>query len=163
MWQGWPQEGNWRSPPYRRTVGSHPLRPNCWRSPLVGASRATTPCGRIAGSRPLRPDREWQPLVGWPQPVVPAGGCYPYGWLPLADCCPCGRPPITGGLAVAGRPLQVAWPQPVAPLRGGLGCSRSPPCRWTGHALLPLLLIAFTVKTQQECVERFYAIQSHHK
>ncbi|RZS22341.1 hypothetical protein BHM03_00055109, partial [Ensete ventricosum] len=31
-----------------------------------------------------------------------------------------------------------------------------------GHALLSLFLVAFAAKTQQERVEQFYVIQSHH-
>ncbi|RWW36267.1 hypothetical protein BHE74_00058716 [Ensete ventricosum] len=31
-----------------------------------------------------------------------------------------------GALATADRPMQGAWPQPTAPLQGGLGCSRPP-------------------------------------
>ncbi|RRT70730.1 hypothetical protein B296_00013885, partial [Ensete ventricosum] len=80
----------------------------------------------------------------------------------------CSRPPSGGcpcGLAVGN----------VAPLRAGLGCSRSPlclgplaaagrPCKGAGrgHARLPLARASFVAKTQQECVERFYAIQSHY-
>ncbi|RRT33044.1 hypothetical protein B296_00043810 [Ensete ventricosum] len=70
--------------------------------------------------------------------------------------------PLQAVAPVGGRPLQGAWPQPTAPLQGGLGCSRPPPCRWLGYALLSLLLVAFAAKPQQERVEQFYTIQSHH-
>ncbi|RZS23722.1 hypothetical protein BHM03_00056693, partial [Ensete ventricosum] len=63
---------------------------------------------------------------------------------------PCGqrrchywRPPLTGtsragcsrlcpratAAPTGGRPLQGAWPQPVAPVQWGLGYSRPPPCK----------------------------------
>ncbi|RWV82045.1 hypothetical protein GW17_00056486 [Ensete ventricosum] len=68
-------------------------------------------------------------------------------------------------------PLRVAWLQPTGPcsrpgrgwlaLHGGWLWVAGPP--WgVGHGWPPLLLAAFVAKTQQERVERFYAIQSHH-
>ncbi|RWV81994.1 hypothetical protein GW17_00056542, partial [Ensete ventricosum] len=104
----------------------------------TGGPLAAAPCGRIAGSRPLRPGRGRQPLTD----VAPSGlvvgtaGRACGRMLPLRVVAPCGLLPLRG-----------AWPQPAAPLQGGLGCSRPPPCMWSGHALLPFLLIAFAVKT----------------
>ncbi|RWV80427.1 hypothetical protein GW17_00058304 [Ensete ventricosum] len=65
-------------------------------------------------------------------------------------------------LAAAGRAHRRLLPLWMAVPCRGSGRSRHPPCRWSGHALLPLLLIAFAAKTQQEYVEQFCAIQSHH-
>ncbi|RWV81205.1 hypothetical protein GW17_00057398 [Ensete ventricosum] len=59
----------------------------------------------------------------------------------LRGCCHCGWPLSVAPLQVAGRPCK--------------GAGR-------GHARLPLVRASFTAKMQQERVERFYAIQSHH-
>ncbi|RZS20573.1 hypothetical protein BHM03_00053106 [Ensete ventricosum] len=40
------------------------------------------------------------------------------GWLPLTGCCPCGRPPLAGGLAAVGRSLQVTRLSLAAPTGG---------------------------------------------
>ncbi|RWV86505.1 hypothetical protein GW17_00051596 [Ensete ventricosum] len=56
------------------------------------------------------------------------------------------------------------WLQPVAPLARGLGCGIVVGGRYymgAGRGRPPLLA-AFAVKTQEERVERFYMIQSHH-
>ncbi|RZS17676.1 hypothetical protein BHM03_00049849, partial [Ensete ventricosum] len=75
--------GCWRSPPYRRTVGSRPLQPgNSWSCPRAAAA--------------------------------PAGGC------PL-KAAPCRLLPL----------------QATAPLQGGLGCSRPPPCREIVYPCIP--------------------------
>ncbi|RWV80465.1 hypothetical protein GW17_00058266, partial [Ensete ventricosum] len=52
------------------------------------------------------------------------------------------------------------WLQPAAPLQGlghGLAVGGRP-CMGAGRGWSPLLLTAFAAKTQQERVERFYAI-----
>ncbi|RWW15301.1 hypothetical protein GW17_00020869 [Ensete ventricosum] len=120
----------------------------CWRpllraTALVGGSpdRGAAPYGLAAGSHHLRPGR-------WPQPVVPTG------LLSLRVAAPCRGPGgsqslfCRGALAVVGHPLQVV----------------GRPCKGAGHghARLPLTRASFAAKTQQERVERFYAIQSHH-
>ncbi|RZS16462.1 hypothetical protein BHM03_00048452 [Ensete ventricosum] len=69
----------------------------------------------------------------------------------------------------------MGWPQPVVPvgaaptgdcpLRVGPGCSLAVGgrhCMGAGCGWPPLLLAAFTTKTQQERVERLYVIQSYH-
>ncbi|RWV84305.1 hypothetical protein GW17_00053991, partial [Ensete ventricosum] len=116
---------------------------------LAGTLRAAAPCDLAGGGRPLRASRWCSPLVGAPRVAAPCGlaaAGHARGWLlPLRVAAPCGLLP----------------PRATAPLQGGLGCCRPPPCRWPGHALLSLL-VAFAVKTQQERVERFYVIQYHH-
>ncbi|RRT51185.1 hypothetical protein B296_00044860 [Ensete ventricosum] len=50
-------------------------------------------------------------------------------------------------------------------LRAGLGrdlATGGRPCMGVGCGWLPLLLAIFTMKMQEERVERFYAIKSHH-
>ncbi|RWV97400.1 hypothetical protein GW17_00039811 [Ensete ventricosum] len=102
----------------------------------------------------------------------------------------CGRQPpcqgaatlATGAAAPAGGragrsrscPRATATPVGDRPLQGGLGCSPPPlagglaaadrPCKGAGHGLarLSLARASFATKTQQEHVERFYTIQSHH-
>ncbi|RZS23259.1 hypothetical protein BHM03_00056159 [Ensete ventricosum] len=81
------------------------------------------------------------------QVAVPAGD---------ASACrrpPCGLLPLAGA---AGLPFGLALAAANRPLGGGLG---------RGLAMggwPPLLLAAFAAKTQQERIEQFYAIQSHH-
>ncbi|RWW12999.1 hypothetical protein GW17_00023311 [Ensete ventricosum] len=81
----------------------------------------------------------------WLSPLYElATGAAPMAW-PLASVAPYGLAALAAydcpcrGLAVAGRPCR------------GLGYGRPPP-----------FLATFAVKMQQERVERFYAIQSHH-
>ncbi|RWV81803.1 hypothetical protein GW17_00056745, partial [Ensete ventricosum] len=129
------------------------------------------PCSLVTGK---------QPLAGWP---LAAGGASAHrqpscccrvcsrppacGLLPMRVAAPCKGPgrsrscPRTAAAPAGGRP-SCTMAMRVAALCRGPGRSRRPPCRWPGHAWLPLLLIAFAAKTQQERVERFYAIQSHH-
>ncbi|RWV83968.1 hypothetical protein GW17_00054361, partial [Ensete ventricosum] len=86
---------------------------------------------------------------------------------------PCRHQPCPRAIAHAGGcPCKGLWSWPAATLAGGLGRNQLPlvvglvvggrPCMGVGNSWPPLLLTAFTVKTQQECVEQFYAIQSHH-
>ncbi|RZR74625.1 hypothetical protein BHM03_00039599 [Ensete ventricosum] len=73
--------------------GSHPcdwLRRPCWRQ---GLPLSVGPCRLAVAGRAL-------------------------GWPPLVCCYPCGRPHLAGGLAVAGRPLQVVKPWLAATARG---------------------------------------------
>ncbi|RRT34191.1 hypothetical protein B296_00032153 [Ensete ventricosum] len=74
--------------------------------------------------------------------------------------------------APCGLPAGVGASHARYPLAGGLGRSWLPlaanlavggrPCMGAGRGWLPLLLAVFATKMQQEHVERFYAIQSHH-
>ncbi|RZS15969.1 hypothetical protein BHM03_00047896 [Ensete ventricosum] len=125
--------------------GGHPCgwhRRPCWRQPLASVTLQAVAA-----------------LAGWPQPTVPAGGCRPrgrcfcpYEWLP----------PLAGA---AGLPFGLALAAASRPLVGGLGrglAMGGRPCMGAGRGWLPLLLVAFAVKMQQECVERFYTILSHH-
>ncbi|RWV96415.1 hypothetical protein GW17_00040876 [Ensete ventricosum] len=62
------------------------------------------------GSRPTKGRPTLRPA---PPPLLAAGLVAvdrARGWLPLDGCCPYRWPPLAGGLAVAGRPLQVAKP-----------------------------------------------------
>ncbi|RWW71190.1 hypothetical protein BHE74_00021081, partial [Ensete ventricosum] len=102
------------------------------------------------------------------QASVPAGGCCPFG-LAVADRarrrCPCRLLPRQAAL-----PLRVAAAPSGAGLPYGLALAAADrgmavggmPFMGAGHGWQPLLLTAFAVKMQQECVERFYAIKSHH-
>ncbi|RWV95313.1 hypothetical protein GW17_00042068 [Ensete ventricosum] len=74
---------------------------------------------------------------------MPAGRYCPCGWSPLA-----GDRPLKGPSRSRPRPLQVV----SRPYRGA----------GRGPARLPPLLAAFAAKMQQECIEQFYAIHSHH-
>ncbi|RWV83824.1 hypothetical protein GW17_00054522 [Ensete ventricosum] len=108
--------------------------------PLLAAAPASgRPCGLATSGSPLRAGCNRLCLRGY----------YTCGWLPLA-----------GGMVAAGRPLALGpWLQSTAPLQV---VDRR--CKGTGrgHARLPLARASFAAKMQQECVERFYAIQSHH-
>ncbi|RWV85975.1 hypothetical protein GW17_00052177 [Ensete ventricosum] len=76
------------------------------------------------------------------------------GLLPLRVATPWrgpgrNRPPLyKGALAVTGRPLQGAWPQPATPLQGALAVAYRP-CKGVGHGhtQLPLTRASFTTKT----------------
>ncbi|RWW39434.1 hypothetical protein BHE74_00055242, partial [Ensete ventricosum] len=119
------------------------LPPSASSSPLPlhrrqGWPRAVAPCGLVAGDRP--PCRH---TAGWPLAVATCA-------RHLAAC------PFAGTVLQAAAAL-VSWPQPVVPA-GAAGR----PCIGVGRGWPPILLAAFAMKTQQEHVERFYAIQSHH-
>ncbi|RWV78833.1 hypothetical protein GW17_00060128, partial [Ensete ventricosum] len=126
-------------------AGGHTSRGRCpcWRPLLPAATlagdnpgRGAAPCGLVAGSRHLRSGRGWLPLAVALRAAGPCGLAFP--------CRGPGRsrPPLCrGALAATDRPCK------------GAGC---------GHARLPLVRASFVAKIQQECVERFYAIQSHH-
>ncbi|RWV77376.1 hypothetical protein GW17_00061808 [Ensete ventricosum] len=89
MRQGWPWADRWRSPPCRHAAGSHSLRPGHWRPPLAGTPRAAA-------------------LAAWSRAVAPCGlaaASCARGRPPLLGCYPCGWPPLSGGLAVADRPI----------------------------------------------------------
>ncbi|RRT32168.1 hypothetical protein B296_00040359 [Ensete ventricosum] len=66
-------------------------------------------------------------------------------------------------LAAAGCPLcRGPWLQPVASLQGALA-KVGRDCRRPGRGRPTILLLtAFVAKMQQEHIERFYTIQSHH-
>ncbi|RWV84718.1 hypothetical protein GW17_00053548 [Ensete ventricosum] len=88
---------------------------------------------------------------------------------PPSSDCPCGlaaglRRPLAGWpWSQPAAPLKGALPQSIAPLHGGLGYSR-PPLQggWPWPYPVAPCRDSFAMKMQQECVERFYAIQSHH-
>ncbi|RWW20974.1 hypothetical protein GW17_00014889 [Ensete ventricosum] len=109
--------------------------------------------------------------------TAPASGTgLSYGLLPLratlaslAGFCPCERrrPPLRAAAPVsgAGLPCGLALVAVGRPLAGGLGRGLAVggrPCIGVGRGWPPLLLASFTTKIQQERVERFYVIQSHH-
>ncbi|RWW16923.1 hypothetical protein GW17_00019168 [Ensete ventricosum] len=136
------------------------------KPPLVAWPRATAPyrlavVGRACGQ------------------LLPLRVATPCELLPLLLVAPCkraghSRPPLCrGALAAADRARKRLLPlRAIAPCRGpgrsrpplckGAWAAVAPPSRWSGHAMLSLLLVAFAVKTQQERVERFDAIQSHY-
>ncbi|RZR88109.1 hypothetical protein BHM03_00015630, partial [Ensete ventricosum] len=109
------------------------LHPHCAAAAATPAQAAVALCGRqphcqgaatptTGAAAPVggRAGRERQPLASWPLPIGPSG-------LTVAGR-PCGLaavgrarrwPPLAGGLAVAGSPLQVARPWSAA-LVGGL-------------------------------------------
>ncbi|RZR96979.1 hypothetical protein BHM03_00026087, partial [Ensete ventricosum] len=135
----------------------------------VASSWATDPCGLAAGGRcPYGLVAGEQPLAGWPPP---------YSWPPLraplykrpcpqAHTAPAGWPqptaPVQGALAVTNRPFAGGLDHSRPPLIGGQAVVGRP-CRRLGRGWPPiLLLVAFGAKMQQERVERFYVIQSHH-
>ncbi|RWW59928.1 hypothetical protein BHE74_00033106 [Ensete ventricosum] len=82
-------------------------------------------------------------------------GCARGQLLPLRDVAPASGVGLPDGLvlAAAGSPL-------VGGLSRGLAMGGRP-CMGAGRDWPPLL-VAFAAKIQQECIERFYAIQSHH-
>ncbi|RRT46530.1 hypothetical protein B296_00021237 [Ensete ventricosum] len=100
--------------------------------------------------------------------------CWRQGWPRAA--APCGRltasPLCERSIASGYRPLRAllaslsGWPwlQPAAPVQWALAIAWP----WVvgtmgaGHGWPPLLLAAFATKTQQEHIQRFYVIQSHH-
>ncbi|RWW66033.1 hypothetical protein BHE74_00026624, partial [Ensete ventricosum] len=159
-----------------------------WRSPcpratpfatgattLVGGSRrcpsGDRSCGCYARSRlpcKLAPSQKGAPPWVLPLRVLPtpASTNHAYGRLHLlavalavGGCAvPAGSCPLQAALAVVGCHVG-AWPWVDAPA-GGMAMAGHP-YRWSGHGWLPLLAM-FTVKTQQEHVEQFYAIQSHY-
>ncbi|RRT34167.1 hypothetical protein B296_00053582, partial [Ensete ventricosum] len=96
------------------------------------------------------------------QPVAPASAA-------LVGCCPyerC-RPPLQAIAPASGTglPCGVALAAASRPLVEGLGYDLAVggrPCIGAGRGWRPLLLATFAMKTQQECIERFYMIQSHH-
>ncbi|RWW12803.1 hypothetical protein GW17_00023515, partial [Ensete ventricosum] len=125
-------------------VGSRPFgRRCCPRAAPHG--RATPPCAGTtpAGSRHLRP--------GCPCSWATA----PVGGYPLWAGCPC-----KGVLAVADHPLTGGLSRSRLPLAVSLAMGGRP-CMGAGRGWSPLLAV-FVAKMQQECAERFYAIQSHH-
>ncbi|RWV97499.1 hypothetical protein GW17_00039705 [Ensete ventricosum] len=94
---------------------------------------------------------------------------------PCAGAAPAGATALAVGTAYARRRQPCPWATGDAcgcPVAGGLGRSRLPlvvglagggrPCMGAGRGWPPLLLTAFATKMQQERIERFYAIQSHH-
>ncbi|RRT36398.1 hypothetical protein GW17_00048461 [Ensete ventricosum] len=144
------------------------------------------PFGRHCYPRAAPHGRATSPCVG----AAPAGGRssqrqpWPRGY-PLWPCS--GQPPPVArpraatscGRAVGNRHLRAGrsrscprgycpcgWP----PLAGGPWLQSTAPCRWPstckgavrGHARLPLVRASIAAKMQQEHVERFYTIQSHH-
>ncbi|RWW02339.1 hypothetical protein GW17_00034584 [Ensete ventricosum] len=123
-------------------VGGSPLRASYNRPPLPASH-----CKRVCPRATVAP-------VGWPQPTVPTGAA-------PASCCPRERrrPPLRATAAMSSAslpcgllPLQAAsgslvgwpWPHPDRGWPALYGAGR----RWS-----PLLLAAFAVKMQQECVE----------
>ncbi|RRT63478.1 hypothetical protein B296_00030410, partial [Ensete ventricosum] len=67
--------------------------------------------------------------------------------------------------SAAGLPFGLALIAASRPLAGGLGRGLAVggrPYMGAGRGWPPLLFATFVVKTQQEHVERFYVIQSHH-
>ncbi|RWV82408.1 hypothetical protein GW17_00056094, partial [Ensete ventricosum] len=71
-------------------------------------------------------------------------------------------PPLTG---VASLTFGLALLATICPLTGGLGhglAMGAQPCMGAGRGWPPLHLAAFAANMQQEHIERFYAIQSHH-
>ncbi|RWV95868.1 hypothetical protein GW17_00041463 [Ensete ventricosum] len=95
----------------------------------------------------------------------------PFASATLQAVVPCGllrkrRPcgllwPLT---SAAGLPFGLALVAASRPLIGGLGRGLAVggrPYSGAGRGWPPLLA-AFAAKIQQECIERFYAIQSHH-
>ncbi|RWW10112.1 hypothetical protein GW17_00026361 [Ensete ventricosum] len=126
-------------------------------APLASTPRVAAPCGLAMGGSPLRAGH-WQPPLAHAI-LQPA---------PLRTPR-CGRlPPLQAGhspLCPQVPPLRVAAPVDGRPLRVGLGRGLAVggrACMGVGRGWPPLLLVAFTPKIQQECVERFYMIQSHH-
>ncbi|RWW55097.1 hypothetical protein BHE74_00038281, partial [Ensete ventricosum] len=127
-----------------------------------------TPAASAAAPTGIRVGRGRQPLLGALQSVPFAGTVLQAGvpaGVALQVGVPAGRPQqvVLASVAPAGCcPHKRCRP----PLRAGPGRTRSPPCRgpWPRpcRGWPPLLLAAFTAKTQQERVERFYVIQSHH-
>ncbi|RWV91245.1 hypothetical protein GW17_00046481 [Ensete ventricosum] len=113
--------------------------------------------GLAAGGIPLRATYSQPPFAGTAlQAIVPAGNYRPYG-LAVVDRAR-GRllPPVPYGLALAAA---------GHPLIGGLGRGLAVGgrlCMGAGRSWPPLLLAAFATKMQQERVEQFYVIQSHH-
>ncbi|RZS28557.1 hypothetical protein BHM03_00062163, partial [Ensete ventricosum] len=122
--------------PCKLAAADWPLQASHWRSPLTDASRAATHCGLAAGSTATFCNR----------------------LLTLKALAVVGRPCKGPGCGLL--PLQVAWSWPATPVRGVAVVNRH--CRGLGHGRSCPFLAAFVVKIQQECVERFYAVQSHH-
>ncbi|RWV77162.1 hypothetical protein GW17_00062051 [Ensete ventricosum] len=135
-------------------------------TPAAGTSTGIAPTSVVAAAD--RPCRR-QPLQAVPLPT----GCLPVGTEPVVS-----RPLRAGH----GRPSADRWQQPLRrghrrlpppcvlalvavgrPFVAELALTGHP-CKGAGrgHAWLPLARASFAVKTQQECVERFYVIQSHH-
>ncbi|RWW16419.1 hypothetical protein GW17_00019700 [Ensete ventricosum] len=107
--------------------------------------RASRSAGLAMGGSPLR--------APYSQPTLQAGYSRP---CLRATIAPSGAAGLLFGLALdtSNRPL-------VGGLGRGLAVGGRP-CMGVGRGWPPLLLAGFAAKMQQECVERFYAIQSHH-
>ncbi|RZS22617.1 hypothetical protein BHM03_00055419, partial [Ensete ventricosum] len=130
------------------------LHPHCVVAVAAPAQAPTALCGRqlpcqgaatpatgVVAPVGGKAGRGRQPLAGWSLAAAPLASV-------SRAAAPCGLaiPVVPAGAAPAGRGLAM----------GGR------PCMGAGRGWLPLLLAAFAAKTQQEHVERFYAIQSHH-
>ncbi|RRT68350.1 hypothetical protein B296_00020499 [Ensete ventricosum] len=110
------------------------------------------------------------------------GGC-PYGRHRCPRATPCERAGVvpTSGASVSAAPLQAGRRHCPNSLAAGKhrrlrdGCRQPPllattlvgtwPCcpyRGPGYGRPPPFLAVFNAKIQQECVEQFYVIQSHH-
>ncbi|RWW15581.1 hypothetical protein GW17_00020570 [Ensete ventricosum] len=104
----------------------------------------------VVGSRPTKgqPSLRLAPLLA--AGLAAAGRAR--GWLPLAGCCPCGRPPLASSQAMAGRPCR------------GSGRDQPPLDADNMHVATPLpqAVPTFAVNRCNERVEEFYVIQSHH-
>ncbi|RWV83091.1 hypothetical protein GW17_00055349, partial [Ensete ventricosum] len=167
---------------YRQPLCQGAATPAAGTSTAAASASATTvgdrPCRRqplravplLAGCLPVGAE----PVVGRPLRLPPRSdrgrAPPPCGLALVAN----GRP-FAGGLAVVGRSIAWwPWLQPAAPCRGS-GSNRPPPCRGAlfaadrpckgagrGHARWPFARASFATKMQQERVERFYTIQSHH-
>ncbi|RZS15163.1 hypothetical protein BHM03_00046949 [Ensete ventricosum] len=108
-------------------------------------------------------------LACWQLPLLAIG--LVAGGSPLQASCCKRLPPLRAGrsrscpwpalLPTSAAPYGRRWP----PSRAGPGRNLAvggQPCMGAGRGWSPLLLAAFTTKTQQEHVERLYAIHSHH-
>ncbi|RRT64214.1 hypothetical protein B296_00000657 [Ensete ventricosum] len=85
-----------------------------WAPLLYGlTSSRHYPCGLAMDKQPLA---DW-PLVARSTSARRRPSCWrrPAVSRPLADCCPCGRSPLAGGLAVVGRPLAGGLAMPSCP------------------------------------------------
>ncbi|RWW44280.1 hypothetical protein BHE74_00049976, partial [Ensete ventricosum] len=120
---------------------SQPLGRQLLRAQRAAALAGVVPAGASVGAAPTSASyaREQPRLLAAALVVATA---------PAGDC------PLVGG-----RPCMWPWPQPAAPA-GALALA-SHSYRWHGRGL-SRLLATFAVKMQQECIEQFYMIQSHH-